>query len=405
MIDEDEEKVDLITWKLPGSGNENLTFPSYHRAQEHIPLPYNLKPSSAISHHTTIMHLSLRAAILLLPLLLPYAQSADEHTSNGGRRLHQQTGSNNKKRLASVNAAHQDNEPSSLLRGTNNKQKQQAAHQPTAAELFPIYDPLQDFARTGLDRSLSYIHDSELNLPLSTEVMDSISEYITKYSVDGNDDNTDVSVFEYDEDQESSYGGGRALQDQDGHTVADHGGHSEHDYIVSTCNAHVDTATCVNWSEYFDHSSVVGVGINSTLEPPADYLESEVKIPCGVCVTLDASPGDDLYGSTLEFAQGLNIVGKLIIPNDAKVHLRTKYVYVQGVLSMPEPPPGSSNGIPSDVDGDRVEITLYGKDDLMFKADEMTDNDHHSEKGVNNKAIVIAGGKSCYVVYLLFICL
>ena len=229
-----------------------------------------------------------------------------------------------------VNAAHQDNdEPphqtsSSLLRGTSNNK--QHAKQLTAAELFPIYDPLQeDFARTGLDRSLSDIHDSELNLPLSPEVMTAMGEYITKYSVDGNDNVITDTL--------------RALQEQDTHTIADHGGHSEHDYVESTCNADLDTATCINWSEYFDNSPVVGIQQgNSTLEPLADYLESEVKIPCGVCVTLDASPGDDLYNTTIEFGQGLNIVGKLVIPNDAKVHLRTKYVYVQGVLSMPEPP-------------------------------------------------------------------
>jgi hypothetical protein len=306
-----------------------------------------------------------------------------------------------------INAApHQDESPSSSssLRGTNFKQ----AAKPTAAELFPTSDPLKDFARTGLDRSLSYISDSELNLPLSSEVMDAMSEYVTRYSIDGNDDNSDVCIFDYDEEEEelsSRALQGRSLQGDDGHTVADHGGHSDHDYIVSSCNANLDTATCINWSEYFDTTPVEG---ESTLEPLADYLDSEVKIPCGVCVTLDASPGQPYYGSTIEFGQGLNIVGKLIIPNDAKVHLRTKYVYVQGVLSMPEPSSGSSNGIPSETNGDRVEITLYGLDDLMFKADIETDNYHHGEKGVNNKAIVIAGGKK-YLCFILcfsdFVCI
>ena len=303
-----------------------------------------------------------------------------------------------------INAAtHQDdyyNEPSSL-RGTNSKQ----AATLSAAELFPTSDPLQDFARTGLDRSLSYISESELNLPLSSEIYDAMSEYITKYSIDGNDDNSDVCHFDYveEEEEELSYDlDGRALQEGrslEEHTVADHGGHSEHDYIVSTCNANLDTTTCINWSEYFDTTPVEG---ESTLEPLADYLASEVKIPCGVCVTFDASPGQPYYGSTVEFGEGLNIVGKLIIPNDAKVHLRTKYVYVQGEFSMPEPPSGSSTGIPSETEGDRVEITLYGLDDLMFKADIETDNYHHGEKGVNNKAIVIAGGKSIFVFILCF---
>lgn len=183
--------------------------------------------------------------------------------------------------------------------------------------------------------------------------------------------------------------GGRALQEDD-HTIADHGGHSEHDYVESECNANLDIADCHNWSEYWSSASE----LSGTDTLANSYFESEVKIPCGVCVTLDASPGDALYGATIEFGEGLNIVGKLVIPNDAKVHLQTKYIFVQGVLSMPEPPSGSSNGLPSDVDGDRVEITLYGLDDLVFKADVETDNYHHGEKGVNNKAIVVAGGKS-----------
>ena len=91
------------------------------------------------------------------------------------------------------------NEPSSL-RGTNSKQA--SKQQLTAAELFPISDPIQDFARTGLDRSLSYISDSELNLPLSSEIYDAMSEYITKYSIDGNDDNSDVCHFDYIEEEE-----------------------------------------------------------------------------------------------------------------------------------------------------------------------------------------------------------
>ena len=185
--------------------------------------------------------------------------------------------------------------------------------------------------------------------------------------------------------------GGRALQEDD-HTIADHGGHSEHDYVESECNANLDIADCYDWSEYWSSASEAEPSDTDTITN--SYFESEVKIPCGVCVTLDASPGDALYGAAIEFGEGLNIVGKLVIPNDAKVHLQTKYIYVQGVLSMPEPPSGSSNGLPSDEDGDRVEITLYGLDDLVFKADEETDNYHHGEKGVHNKAIVVAGGKS-----------
>ena len=43
-----------------------------------------------------------------------------------------------------------------------------------------------------------------------------------------------------------------------------------------------------------------------------DPATEEVKIPCGTCVSFDKHDG-----STLAFPHGLNVVGKLYIPNDA----------------------------------------------------------------------------------------
>eukprot|EP00573_Skeletonema_grethae_P005973 CAMPEP_0201700332 /NCGR_PEP_ID=MMETSP0578-20130828/28040_1 /ASSEMBLY_ACC=CAM_ASM_000663 /TAXON_ID=267565 /ORGANISM="Skeletonema grethea, Strain CCMP 1804" /LENGTH=109 /DNA_ID=CAMNT_0048187355 /DNA_START=25 /DNA_END=351 /DNA_ORIENTATION=- len=103
-------------------------------------------------------------------------------------------------------------------------------------------------------------------------------------------------------------------------------------------------------------------------------MSSEVKIPCGECVTLDAGPGQDMAGHVLEFEQGLNIVGKLVIPSGADIQLITKYVFVQGLLEMPPPPQGTT--ISSEDVGPKVKITLYGTDDIFFTADNATDNTH-----------------------------
>jgi len=265
------------------------------------------------------------------------------------------------------------------LRHLRGSSKARAAE--AAALLFPISssDPFADFARTGLDRSLAYINtEVELNLPLSGEEYDSIAEYIQLHSSDGRDDNTEVCTAPSDHDPETvdPYGH-RFLQADDGHTFADHGGHSEHHFIESSCNADLASATCVDWSAWINGTS----------------YEGEVKVPCGECVRLDASPGEALYGAKLTFWEGLNVVGKLTLPNDAAVELYTKYVYVQGVLSMPQPAEGSSSGLPSPEEGDRVMITLYGMENMTFVADDATDNAHHGGKGVNNKAIVVAGGR------------
>eukprot|EP00984_Skeletonema_dohrnii_P032164 scaffold25708_cov83-Skeletonema_dohrnii-CCMP3373.AAC.2 len=171
--------------------------------------------------------------------------------------------------------------------------------------------------------------------------------------------------------------GGRSLQMDDHPPHFGEGDHSSMHFVESVCNDMLDTAECTPWSSYFNGAD----------------MTQEIKIPCGVCVSLDASPDDPLYGSTMNFGQGLNIVGKMVIPNDAKVHIVTKYVYVQGELIMPQPADGSSSGVPSPEQGDITRITLYGTDDLMFQADDATDNTHLGMKDVSAKAFVVAGGR------------
>lgn len=55
-----------------------------------------------------------------------------------------------------------------------------------------------------------------------------------------------------------------------------------------------------------------------------------------------------------------------------------------------------------------TKITLYGTEDLVFMADEATDNVHLGEEDVSAKAFVVAGGKSILcglaLLYLLDEC-
>ena len=155
--------------------------------------------------------------------------------------------------------------------------------------------------------------------------------------------------------------------------------HAHMHYAESHCNHMLSMATCTDWSTYFNGTD----------------LSSEIMIPCGECVTLDASPTQSLFSSTLQLGEGLNIVGKLVIPNDANINIVTKYIFVQGELVMPAPAPSSSTGISSIDSGNKVKITLYGTDELVFKADNSTDNAHLDGEAVSAKAFVVAGGKFC----------
>ena len=98
-----------------------------------------------------------------------------------------------------------------------------------------------------------------------------------------------------------------------------------------------------------------------------------------------------MEGLTLEFGQGLNIVGKLVIPPGSDIQLLTKYVFVQGLLEMPPPPAGTPI---SSIDfGPKVTFTLYGTDEVTFHPDEATDNSHLGGEAVSAKAFVVAGGR------------
>lgn len=273
--------------------------------------------------------------------------------------------------LPSAATAAQHDDKKTSLRGRSTT----AAAELAAQQLFPISsyytsDPLSDIARSGLDRSLSYIDmESEFNLPLSQEQLDALSGYVAQYSRDGNDDGTTTCPFDYEGDVDPR---SRSLM---GETTDNDGGHLHMHYVESSCNAMLHMATCVSWSEWNPDLTV------------------EVKIPCGECVTLDASPGQALHGSTLNLGEGLNVVGKLVIPSDGSVDISAKYVFVQGQLVMPPPPSGGSTGISSVESGDRVKITLYGTDDIMFTPDNATDNAHLMGDDVSSKAFVVAGGK------------
>lgn len=119
----------------------------------------------------------------------------------------------------------------------------------------------------------------------------------------------------------------------------------------SACNSLVESVACLSFDDFMSDKNP---------------FNSEIKIPCGTCVTLDK-----FDGSLIEFPNGFNVVGKLHIPNTASVTIQTKYLLVQGVLRVDPPPAGST--LPRS-GGEKVTIQLLGTDSVSFVPDGDTDN-------------------------------
>lgn len=120
-------------------------------------------------------------------------------------------------------------------------------------------DPyIVNIQRAGIDRSLATIHiESELNLQ-SPEQLSFLDEYITRYSADGNTDNTHTCPFDYEGDVDpfhpSSHESGRSLMgEMDMNTEMDH---AHMHYVESSCNAMLDMATCVDFSDWVDANNI-----------------------------------------------------------------------------------------------------------------------------------------------------
>ena len=119
---------------------------------------------------------------------------------------------------------------------------------------------------------------------------------------------------------------------------------------------------CVNWS-------------TKSYDPTAGV----VTIPCGECVTMDAS-------SDLELPNGLDIQGKLIFPDGYKITLSTPSLFVQGILEM------TSTRATSDTPD--VKIILTGDDNHFLTPHPENSALCPGSSGcsVGNRPVIIAGG-------------
>lgn len=113
-----------------------------------------------------------------------------------------------------------------------------------------------------------------------------------------------------------------------------------------------------------------------------------VRIPCEVCVTME----EFAHGELIDLEGGLDIEGRLLLPDGTSLTLRTPYIFVQGELFM-----RSTKKIDGNPD---IKVIMTGTEDAIFYPHarnkvELEYENNNPENGFNvgKKAILVAGGK------------
>jgi G8 domain len=140
------------------------------------------------------------------------------------------------------------------------------------------------------------------------------------------------------------------------------------DFKPLSCNGALSRNPCTTtWSSQF------GTSISHT---------KRIVIPCGQCILMDHASGD------LNLRDGIDIIGKLVFPNDYRLAVTTTTVIVQGELQMTATK--QVDGVPN------IKFTLVGtNNDLTFTPFDVNANacSGISTCMAGKKSIVVAGGK------------
>ena len=128
----------------------------------------------------------------------------------------------------------------------------------------------------------------------------------------------------------------------------------------------------------------------SSMFGTAETHSSRIVIPCGVCIVMNHASG------TLNLDGGIDIQGKLIVPDDFSIDIITPTIIVQGELSMTSTKP--ITGIP------KIKVTLVGSNDVTFTPIDINAKACQGLTTCNagKKSFVVAGGKvTCtFTLYL-----
>ncbi len=96
------------------------------------------------------------------------------------------------------------------------------------------------------------------------------------------------------------------------------------DFVPLSCNSKIEVVTCQTWSTKFGNSQI--------------SYSQRVTIPCGECVIMDFQymnrANNTSSNNKITFLDGIDIIGKLVIPENYQVHIETTHIIVQGIFEM-----------------------------------------------------------------------
>ncbi|CAB9513184.1 G8 domain-containing protein DDB [Seminavis robusta] len=117
---------------------------------------------------------------------------------------------------------------------------------------------------------------------------------------------------------------------------------------------------------------------NKPCTPLSNSLSADGIIPCGTCYEVDATGGE-----VLDFPNGLVVKGKLFFPSSSNVTIRSKFIFVRGILKIV--PPSSGN---------QIKFSLYQEEQVSFVNEDST-GVCGSGNGcsLGSKVIAVVGGQ------------
>lgn len=134
------------------------------------------------------------------------------------------------------------------------------------------------------------------------------------------------------------------------------------DFVPLSCNSNLNLTPCVSWTSVFGNEVL---------------FENRVIVDCGVCIKIDMTE--------LVLPQGLDIRGKIVVPENHTLALQTSSITVQGELEIHSTSP--VKGTPW------IRIVMIGDQEQTFEPVGENAGKCDADCNVDRNAITVAGGK------------